>query len=661
MGMTREEMHEKQTILIIDDDESNRRSLALILEGRGYETETAETGAEALEKAQGRFFNLALVDIRLPDIEGIELITPLKEIHPDIAVIMVTGFGSMETAVRSLKAEALGYITKPFNMEEMLATVNQILDKQRLIIENRKLYKEAQRELAERRRLQAALRESEARYREIVSNIPCMVYQSIVERNGSISMPFVSKSSYTGKGLKLKEVTTDPSWAFGTIVPEDLDRVNQWATELVGTGETQPIEFQVKAKTGETRWIRVVSKSQLLPDGRTLGTGVVLDITETKLAEEREKQLQQELNLASRLASVGELASGVAHEINNPLAAVVGFSELLMSKDVPRDIKEDLEVINDSAQRVARIVKNLLTFARQSKPGREYTDINSIISRVLELRAYEMQINDIEVATQLDPDLPRTMVDIGQIQQVFLNIVINAEQAMKEAHGGGKLLIKAEQIQGRIRVSFEDDGPGIAPENLDRIFDPFFTTKDVGEGTGLGLSISYGIIKEHNGRIYAESEPGKGATFIVELPMVAETQQPELPEPSQEEPQRMSGARIMVVDDETSVCQFLDRVLTGEGHNVETMSDASAALERLKHEPCDLILLDIKMPGMDGAEFYGHLEKMALSLERRVVFISGDTMSPSTQNLLNKTKARCIPKPFSLEGLKKDISRILAE
>ena len=660
MGMTREEMHEKQTILIIDDDESNSRSLALILEARGYETETAETGAAALEKAQGRFFNLALVDIRLPDIEGVELIEPLKKIHSDIAVIMVTAFGSVETAVRALKEGALGYVTKPFNMEEMLATVNQTLDKQRLVIENRKLYKEAQRELAERRRLQGALRESEAKYREIVSNIPCMVYQTITEKDGSISMPFVSKGSHAGKSTMVKDIITDPSWAFGTIMPQDLDRVNQWATESVETGEPQPIEFRVEAKAGGTRWVRVLPSSRLLPDGRTLGTGVVMDITETKMAEEKQRHMQEELNLASRLASVGQLASGVAHEINNPLSAVIGFSELLMSRDVSDETKQDLQIINESAQRVARIVKNLLVFARRSKSGREYADINSILSAGLELRAYEMHNNNIELVTRLDPRLPWTVVDIGRIQQVFLNIIVNAEQAMLSARGEGRLLVTTKLIDGSIRVSFEDNGLGVSPENLSMVFDPFFTTKAVGEGTGLGLSICYGIMKEHHGKISVQSKPGKGATFTVELPLVAETQQSEPPAPSGGGRKRTTGAKIMVVDDEAGVCKIIDRALTAEGHSVDAVDNASAALERLKHEPYHLVLLDIRMPGMDGVEFYGHLKKIAPSLARRVLFMTGDTMSPGTEDFLSKTKVPFMRKPFGIDELQSNIDHILS-
>jgi len=451
--------------------------------------------------------------------------------------------------------------------------------------------------------------------------------------------------------------------ALELIAPRDHERIKANMARVIKQGITlRNVEYAGHRVDGSEFPIELTTAVLRDASGKPIGhVSIASDITERRQAERREKELQRELNLSSRLAAVGELASGVAHEINNPLTAVIGFSELLMSRDVPPEIKQDLRIINENAQRVARIVKNLLTFARQSKPGREYVDINSLVTQVLELRAYQMQNNNIEVSTQLAPELPRTMADPGQLQQVFLNIVINAEQAMRETQNKRRLLVKTERVGNFIRVSFKDTGPGIPPENLDKIFDPFFTTKEVGEGTGLGLSISYGVIKEHGGRIYAKSKPGQGATFVVELPIVAEAEQAEPVEPSEKEPGKVTGAKIMVVDDEAGVRQFLSRALTQEGHKVETINDAKIALERLKRERYHLILLDIKMPGMDGFDFYRQIGKIAPSLQRRTVFITGDTLTPNTWDFLNRTKARYISKPFKLEQLKKDINRILSE
>jgi PAS domain S-box-containing protein len=239
---------------------------------------------------------------------------------------------------------------------------------------------------------------------------------------------------------------------------------------------------------------------------------VARDITERK-------RMEEQLIITDRLASIGQLASGVAHELNNPLTGVIGFSQLLLERDVPEDIREDIDIVYREAQRAGAVVKNLLTFSRKHAPAKQSININSIIEKVLELRDYEQKASNIQGNTQFASDLPEIIADYFQLQQVFLNIIINAEQSMIEAHNGGILKITTEKDGDVIKASFADDGLGIDEGDLGHVFDPFFTTKEVGKGTGLGLSVCHGIISEHSGKIYAESELGQGATFIVELPI----------------------------------------------------------------------------------------------------------------------------------------------
>lgn len=243
---------------------------------------------------------------------------------------------------------------------------------------------------------------------------------------------------------------------------------------------------------------------------------------ERKQAEQREKRLQLQLNLSSRLASLGLMVEGIAHEINNPLTSVIGFAQMLAYADIPDDAREDAERVSENAQRVADIMKNLLTFARQQKLRRTYTNANHLIEATLEMRAHPLDDSNITVTTQLDSALPSTMADAALLQQAFLNLIVNAETEMRLAHGRGNLLIMTEQISDMIQVSFTDDGPGIAPANLIHLFDPFFSTRGIGQGTGLGLSVCYGIVTEHNGRIDVRSQLGKGSVFTVQLPVVAE-------------------------------------------------------------------------------------------------------------------------------------------
>jgi len=243
---------------------------------------------------------------------------------------------------------------------------------------------------------------------------------------------------------------------------------------------------------------------------------------ERKQAEQRERRLQLQLNLSSRLASLGLMVEGIAHEINNPLTSVIGFAQMLAYADIPDDAREDAKRVSENAQRVADIMKNLLTFARQQKLRRTYTNANDLIEATLEMRAHPLDDSNITVTTQLDSALPSTMADAALLQQAFLNLIVNAETEMRLAHGRGNLLIMTEQISDMIQVSFTDDGPGIAPANLIHLFDPFFSTRGIGQGTGLGLSVCYGIVTEHNGRIDVRSQLGKGSVFTVQLPVVAE-------------------------------------------------------------------------------------------------------------------------------------------
>jgi PAS domain S-box-containing protein len=523
-------------------------------------------------------------------------------------------------------------------------------------------YRGATTDITERKRAEEALRESERRYRLLAENVTDVIYVMDMNLQPSYMSPSVTRLL----GYSVEEAMShsmEESLTPASLLVTRKAFARALKTKEMGREGSYPegtLELEMKCKDGSTVWVETTVSFLRDPDDRPVGLlGVIRDITERKRAEEERRGLEQKAQLMSRLASVGEMASGIAHEINNPLTSVIGFAQLLTQKDLPQDIREDLKIINEGAQRVASIIKRLLTFARQYKPERAYININDIIATTLDLRAYETETGNIKVITQLDPDLPGTIADGGQLQQVFLNIIINAETEMKLAHSKGNLFVKTETIDNTIRISFKDDGPGIAKENLERIFDPFFTTREVGKGTGLGLSICHGIMTEHGGRIYAKSKLGKGAAFIVELPIVTKPEQLKLAEPAADESEGVDGVSILVVDDEPAILQFLTSVLTEEGHQVETVDNADDALARLKSKSYSLILLDIKLPGVSGIELYKRIQKIAKSLARRVVFITGDVIGADTKDFLARTKALYITKPFDTEQLKKDINHIL--
>ena len=302
---------------------------------------------------------------------------------------------------------------------------------------------------------------------------------------------------------------------------KDTELETKPISEIVPTKELLPALSE--ARSGKTLSVRHEFRHRVNGHERMfvanilrMGEDEVLFVLDD-VTEERAKQ--ERLHLTDRLASIGEMAAGIAHELNNPLTGVIGLAQLLLDEEMSDGANEDLKLIYNEAQRAAAVVKKLLTFGRQHPIERKAVQINTIVEDVVSLRAYEQKVNNIRATTQFDDHLPEIAADPFQMQQVFLNIVLNAEQAMIETHREGTLAITTERVDDNIKVSFSDDGPGISPENMRKMFSPFFTTKAVGKGTGLGLSICYGIVTNHGGRIYAQSELGKGATFVIELPV----------------------------------------------------------------------------------------------------------------------------------------------
>ena len=424
------------------------------------------------------------------------------------------------------------------------------------------------------------------------------------------------------------------------------------AEQALTSGEpTKLQDLPTSAVSPERRYL--VAMAAPLAGSREGSAAVVIlrDVTEERLMQER--LLQSE-----KMVSVGQLVSGVAHELNNPLTGIMGFAQLLLAREELDDrTRNDVQTIYTEADRAAKIVQNLLSFARRKRTEKESANLNVLLERVLELRSYDLRVKNIEVELDLDPNLPQTMVDTNQIQQVFFNIIINAEQAMMSEEGRGTLKVRSWRQQDAIRLSLQDDGPGIDDETLRRIFDPFFTTKQAGEGTGLGLTISYGIIDEHGGRIWAESRPGHGTAFIIELPIVQGSERPRAA--PEEELSTATGGSILVVDDEESIQRLLGSILEMDGHKVDTARNGIEALERIGRGHYDVIITDIKMPDMDGRALYQRLLELDNDLAQRTVFITGDTVSPDTRDFLDQVRNPCLAKPFRIRQVRETISQIL--
>jgi len=385
------------------------------------------------------------------------------------------------------------------------------------------------------------------------------------------------------------------------------------------------------------------------------------------------KTTQAQLIQSEKLSGIGEFVAGVAHELNNPLTSVMGFSELLKRADKDPQHARFLDMIHKSALRCQKIVQSLLSFARRHQPERKLSNLNELVEEAVEILHYQMRTSNIEVTTQLHPDLPKAMVDPHQVQQVFLNLINNARQAIEAHRPNGWVRITTEQLRDRARVLFEDNGPGIPEANLSKVFDPFFTTKEVGKGTGLGLSLCYGIIEEHGGTISVRSNPGAGATFIIELPLPTVAPEGEgtgLPLiPSTEPPVVASvaatregiGKKVLVIDDEEPILHMVREALAEHGYEVDLAQDGETALQRLNQVPYDLTLCDWKMPGLNGQQVYERLRVSNPALSERLIFITGDVINHKTQQFLHESKKVCLTKPFSLAEFRTAVSKALAE
>jgi len=375
------------------------------------------------------------------------------------------------------------------------------------------------------------------------------------------------------------------------------------------------------------------------------------------------KTTQNQLIQSEKLSGIGEFVAGVAHELNNPLTSVMGFAELLQQMDMPEQSRRYLDVIFKSAKRCQKIVQSLLSFARRHAPERKVLCVNEIVESAVEILQYQMRTSNIEVSTRLDPSLPLTDIDPHQMQQVFLNIINNARQAMEGHQAKGLLRITTESADGCVRITFQDNGPGIPSENLKKIFNPFFTTKEVGKGTGLGLSLCYGIVSEHGGTITPQSAPGEGAAFVIELPVAkasvgAVEKQATGTVPAQAMDDGV-GKRVLVIDDEDSILQMIREALTLHGYKVDVARDGESALRRLGQYHYDLALCDWKMPGLNGQQIYERLEVADPEMSQRVIFITGDVVNEKTQEFLRARHKVCLSKPFTLGDFRSAIDQVI--
>ena len=494
------------------------------------------------------------------------------------------------------------------------------------------------RDVTEERERAAALARSEARYARLVESASDAIFT--LDEAGRFTA--VNQALEHAVGL-----------ARGELLGASLARV----IDARDVGEAQALLRQTfagercrgsvryRAANGDVRQGSVIT-APVFDDGVITGAlGIMRDTTDDqRLAEQL---LQQE-----KLAAVGQLVSGVAHELNNPLAGVMAFSELLLASGAARDedARHAMETIHQEAMRAAKIVSHLLTFARQHPAERMEADLNAIVTDTITLRRYALRAAQIDLDVRLDPALPLTWADPFQLQQVVLNLLGNAEQALAEWDGTRRIDVWTRHAGETLVVGVSDTGPGIAPEMRDRIFNPFYTTKPVGQGTGLGLSISDGIVREHGGQLRVESPPGGGATFLMELPLVVPARPDHAP-PVEQLAAAVGARRMLVVDDETAMRGAIAAFLRSLGHQVTAAASGLEARALLDANEYDVVLLDLRMSDLGGDTLYDELRDRDPRHASRVVFVTGDVQSEAARHFLARAGRPVVGKPFQLDEL----------
>jgi PAS domain S-box-containing protein len=516
-------------------------------------------------------------------------------------------------------------------------------------------YHGALMDITERREMERRLYQQQEFARRLIDSFPDLIF--VVDTAGH----------YTFVGPRVKEILgyeTEEMQSLefgGRTHMEDRPALLALFGEIVGGHQTfASLEVRVRNKQSEWRRLRCHFSPLFNETGKI--DGVVIsarDVTELK-------RLEEQLIQAEKLAAMGQMLAGVAHELNNPLTAILGVTELLRdSEGVQDNTKRQLELTHRQARRAARIVQNLLEFSRPAAPQKKPLDVNTLIERTLQLQDHSLRRNNIHVDFQPQTDLPSVIGDANQLIQVFLNLISNAEHAIREVRETGRIQIRIGRIGGHISATVQDDGVGVAQEALPKLFDPFYTTKRPGGGTGLGLSICMSIIREHGGSIDVETLPAGGSAFTVYLPVApAELSGAAVDSGSSADPALpasdiLKGRSILVLDDEESIRMLLEEGLSAQGMRVDCAADSREALDLVSRHVYDLVLCDVNLSGNGpagpgGREVARQIAASARSGVRpEVIFMTGDLVEDNG----SAGHIRQLQKPFRIS----DVISVLRE
>jgi PAS domain S-box-containing protein len=687
-------------ILVVEDSLTQAERVRLLLEGEGYLVDVATDGREGLERVRSAPFDLIISDIVMPDMDGYAFCREVKS-DPRIKwtpFIFLTQRKTAMDIIMGLAQGADNFIPKPFENDYLLQRIRRIFehlelrtqgysamevtlqigdrrvaitsDKQQIIELlfstyeelcelNARLNEQARTLEVKVQERTGQLHEAERKYRTLVEQLPVVTY--IAAPDAHRTMFYISPQVEQLLGYSPTEWLSTPLLWSERLHPDDRQRVLTELAHNDADGGRFSLEYRLLRRDERTVWIR----DEVVRVPGSAGQpayiqGVMLDITEHKRVEAEVQHQREALYQGEKVSTMGQLLAGVAHELNNPLSVVRCYADLLRDLTKGGPLEERVEKVAQGAERCARIVKSFLALARQHPPERTTVHLNHIVSQAMELLAYPLKVDGVEVQIDLADELPLIWADPDQLHQVVVNLAANAHQALRESQSPRRLTMSTcyDPTQLRVFLGVADSGPGIPPDLQARLFEPFFTTKPLGQGTGLGLSLCQGIIEGHGGRIRVESAPGRGALFVVELPILtAPASTPEVE--GFETPAALRARAILVVDDEPGVVQVLTEVLSIDGHRVDTASNGEVALKKLEEQDYDLILSDLRMPGLDGPGLYEALEHRYPALCQRIIFMTGDALTPATQAFLTRVTAPRVNKPFALTELQQAVAQML--
>jgi PAS domain S-box-containing protein len=434
----------------------------------------------------------------------------------------------------------------------------------------------------------------------------------------------------------------------------DLDQRARLREELRRNGVVRGFDLDQRRPDGSV--FPTALTSRLIEfQGAPAAISAVIDLTEQKRQAAEIARQREALHQSEKLNALGSLLANVAHELNNPLSVVVGYATMLRDQAPDGTTRERAVKVQAAAERCARIVRTFLAMARKKPEAVKPVQVNEVVEGALEVAGYGLRTADVEVTLDLAPDLPPVSGDDDQLTLVVMNLVVNAQHALQARPLPRRLEITTRRVDGAVRIELADNGPGIPQEIAERIFEPFFTTKPQGVGTGIGLSVCRGIVSAHGGEIAATAQPGGGTLFAISLP-ASETGW--APRRAPAEPGEVRG-RILVVEDELEIAQMIAEVLGRDGHQITLAGSGREALERLAGGEVDLILSDLRMPGLDGPGLYRELSARSPAMARRMVFVTGDVLTPDTGSFLDEVGQPVLEKPIDPYDLRLKVRSFL--